>query len=68
MNGLLADTDKELFEKILEELKTVKELLIIGLFEKELRHKTLEKAEFYGYNLKLGELSRNIFDEKIMKM
>ena len=68
MNGLLKKPDRRLFEEILEELKTVKELLIIGLFEKELRHKTLEKVEFHGYKSKLGELSRNIFDEKIMKM
>ena len=65
---MLKEPDRKLFEEILEELKTVKELLIIGLFEKELRHKILEKVEFHGYESKLGELSRNIFDEKIMKM
>ena len=65
---MLKKPDRRLFEEILEELKTVKELLIIGLFEKELRHKTLDKVEFHGYESKLGELSRNIFDEKIMKM
>ncbi|MCE7743840.1 MAG: hypothetical protein GPJ52_01770 [Candidatus Heimdallarchaeota archaeon] len=65
---MLKKPDRRLFEEILEELKTVKELLIIGLFEKELRHKTLDKVEFHEYESKLGELSRNIFDEKIMKM